>query len=165
MEEDVHAPIAVDLDAVAGWIGSYGGAASPSYTQCGVWAGEVGAPRLLKPFERRGPKTSRFIPGHSIETFPNQVRMVAEAGHEVGAHGYLHENPISMTPAQDEVLSRSIELVEKLSGRAPRGYVAPWWKMSAVTADLLLKYGFAYDHGHAYLGFVPFYARSGDKWA
>jgi peptidoglycan/xylan/chitin deacetylase (PgdA/CDA1 family) len=165
MAKEIFATIGVDIDAVAGWIGSYGGADSPSDIQRGVWAGEVGTPRLLKLFERSNLKTSWFIPGHSIETFPDQVRMVADAGHEIGAHGYLHENPVSMTPAQEEeVLVRSIELVEKLSGRAPRGYVAPWWEMSAVTVDLLLKYGFAYDHSQAYRDFVPFYARAGDQW-
>ena len=165
MAKEIFASIGVDIDAVAGWIGSYGGADSPSDIQRGVWAGEVGTPRLLKLFERCNLKTSWFIPGHSIETFPEQVRMVAEAGHEIGAHGYLHENPVSMTPAQEEeVLVRSVELVEKLSGRAPRGYVAPWWEMSAVTVDLLLKYGFAYDHSQAYRDFVPFYARAGEQW-
>jgi peptidoglycan/xylan/chitin deacetylase (PgdA/CDA1 family) len=125
----------------------------------------VGAPRLLKLFERYELKTSWFIPGHSIESFPDQVRMVADAGHEIGAHGYLHENPVSMTPAQEEeVLVRSVELVEALSGRKPRGYVASWWEMSSVTVDLLLKYGFAYDHSQAYRDFVPFYARAGEQW-
>jgi peptidoglycan/xylan/chitin deacetylase (PgdA/CDA1 family) len=165
MAKEIFATIGVDIDAVAGWIGSYGGADSPSDIQRGVWAGEVGTPRLLKLFERSNLKTSWFIPGHSIESFPDQVRMVAEAGHEIGAHGYLHENPVSMTPAQEEdVLVRSVELVTQLSGRAPRGYVAPWWEMSAVTAELLLKYGFTYDHSQAYRDFVPFYARTGDRW-
>jgi hypothetical protein len=36
--------------------------------------------------------------------------------------------------------------------------------MSSVTVDLLLKYGFAYDHSQAYRDFVPFYARTGDRW-
>jgi peptidoglycan/xylan/chitin deacetylase (PgdA/CDA1 family) len=165
MTKEIFATIGVDIDAVAGWIGSYGGGSSPSDIQRGVWAGEVGTPRLLKLFERYELKTSWFIPGHSIETFPDQARMVAEAGHEIGAHGYLHENPVSMTPVQEEeVLIRSIELVEEISGRRPRGYVAPWWEMSSVTVDLLLKHGFAYDHSQAYRDFVPFYARTGDQW-
>jgi peptidoglycan/xylan/chitin deacetylase (PgdA/CDA1 family) len=90
---------------------------------------------------------------------------VADAGHEIGAHGYCHENPVAMTPEQErEVLLRSIELVEKLSGQPPRGYVAPWWEMSEQTAALLLEYGFSYDHSQNYNDFVPFYARVGDSW-
>ncbi|HRO58753.1 MAG TPA: polysaccharide deacetylase [Burkholderiaceae bacterium] len=165
MAKEILATIGTDIDAVAGWIGSYGGGDSPSDIQRGVWAGEVGVPRLLKLFERKGMKTSWFIPGHSIETFPDQVRMIVDAGHEIGAHGYTHENPVAMTPAQEEaVLVRSIELIEKFSGKSPRGYVAPWWEMSSVTVDLLLKYGFEYDHSQGYRDFVPFYARSGDQW-
>ena len=165
MAKEILATIGTDIDAVAGWIGSYGGGDSPSDIQRGVWAGEVGVPRLLKLFERKGLKTSWFIPGHSIETFPDQVRMIVDAGHEIGAHGYTHENPVAMTPAQEEaVLVRSVELIEKFSGKAPRGYVAPWWEMSSVTVDLLLKYGFRYDHSQGYRDFVPFYARSGDQW-
>ncbi len=165
MAKEIFATFGVDIDAVAGWIGSYGGQDSPNDIQRGVWAGEVGTPRLLQLFERYNLKTSWFIPGHSLETFPEQVQRVADAGHEIGAHGYLHENPISMTPQQEEdVLARSVELIEQLTGRRPRGYVAPWWEMSAVTAELLLKYGFRYDHSQAYRDFVPFYARTGDSW-
>jgi peptidoglycan/xylan/chitin deacetylase (PgdA/CDA1 family) len=163
--KDILVAFGVDVDAVAGWIGSYGGGESPSDIQRGVWAGEVGTPRLLKLFQRYGLRTSWFIPGHSIETFGATMQMVVEAGHEIGAHGYLHENPVAMTPVQEEdVLARSVALVQQLSGRAPRGYVAPWWEMSAVTARLLLQYGFTYDHSQAYRDFVPFYARTGDEW-
>ena len=49
--------------------------------------------------------TTWFIPGHSIETFPDQMKAVAEAGHEVSIHGYSHENPISMTPEQEAAVS------------------------------------------------------------
>jgi peptidoglycan/xylan/chitin deacetylase (PgdA/CDA1 family) len=93
------------------------------------------------------------------------MRQVADAGHEIGAHGYAHENPVAMTPRQEEdALAHSVDLIEKLTGRRPRGYVAPWWEMSLVTAELLLKYGFSYDHSQSYRDFVPFYARVGDRW-
>jgi len=165
MPKEILATFGVDVDAVSGWLGSYGGAGSPSDIQRGVWAGEIGTPRLLRLFERYKLRTSWFIPGHSLETFPRQMRQVAEAGHEIGAHGYAHENPVAMTPQQEEdVLERSVTLIEKLTGRRPRGYVAPWWEMSTVTAELLLKHGFSYDHSQAYRDFVPFYARVGDRW-
>ncbi|MBM7368256.1 polysaccharide deacetylase family protein [Gordonia hydrophobica] len=165
MAKEIIVSFGVDIDAVAGWIGSYGGADSPSDIQRGVWSGQVGVPRLLKMFNRHGLKTSWFIPGHSIETFPDECAMVAAEGHEIGAHGYLHENPVAMTAAQEEdVLARSVELVTELSGQSPRGYVAPWWELSSNTPDLLLKYGFKYDHSQGFKDFVPFYARSGDSW-
>ncbi|MGW3512575.1 polysaccharide deacetylase family protein [Streptomyces sp. NPDC000994] len=163
--KDIKIALGIDVDAVAGWLGSYGGEDSPNDIQRGVFAGEVGTPRLLKLFERYGIRTSWFIPGHSIETFPEQTRMVVEAGHEIGAHGYSHENPIAMTPQQEEdVLAKCVELIEQYTGRKPRGYVAPWWEMSPYTAELLHKYGFSYDHSQNYRDFTPFYARVGDQW-
>ena len=155
----------IDVDAVAGWLGSYGGQDSPFDISRGLFAGEVGTPRLLRLYDRYKIKTSWFIPGHSIETFPEQMREVAQAGHEIGAHGYSHENPVSMTPRQEEdVLARSVELVHNLAGRNPRGFVAPWWEMSSVTAELLLKYGFRYDHSQGHNDFQPYYARIGESW-
>ncbi|MFI0470569.1 polysaccharide deacetylase [Saccharopolyspora sp. 5N102] len=165
MSKDIQICLGVDVDAVAGWLGSYGGEDSPNDIQRGVFAGEVGTPRMLKLFERYEIPTTWFIPGHSIETFPDQVRAVVDAGHEIGAHGYSHENPVQMTEQQErDVLLKCIELVEKASGRRPRGYVAPWWEMSEHTAALLMENGFSYDHSQNYNDFHPFYARVGDSW-
>ena len=164
-DKEIYVGFGIDVDAVAGQLGSYGGENSPFDISRGLFSGEVGTPRLLELFRRRNIRTSWFIPGHSIETFPEQMKAVADAGHEIGGHGYSHENPISMTPAQEEaVISKAVELIEKLSGRKPRGYVAPWWEMSAVTAELLMKHGFTYDHSQAHHDFQPYYARVGDSW-
>lgn len=165
MAKEIMCAFGVDVDAVAGWLGSYGGADSPLDISRGVFSGEVGSPRLVQLFQRFGIKTTWFVPGHSIETFPKQMQMVADAGHEIGIHGYSHENPISMTPVQEEaVLDKCIELVKKLSGKRPTGYVAPWWEFSPVTNELLLKKGIKYDHSLMHQDFQPYYVRVGDSW-
>lgn len=165
MAKEIFCAFGVDVDAVAGWLGSYGGEDSPDDISRGLFAGEVGAPRLLKLFAEQQLRTTWFIPGHSIETFPEQMKAVVEAGHEVGIHGYSHENPIAMTPAQEEaVLDRSIELVTQLAGKRPTGYVAPWWEFSNVTNELLLKKGIKYDHSLMHNDFHPYYVRVGDSW-
>lgn len=164
-KKEIFCAFGTDIDSVAGWLGSYGGEDSPSDIQRGVFATEVGVPRLLRLFKKYDLQTSFFIPGHSLETFPDQCKQIVDEGHEIGAHGYSHENPVAMTPAQEEaVLVRSIEAIEKLYGKQPRGYVAPWWEMSSSTAALLKKYGFTYDHSQGYRDFQPFYARVGDEW-
>ncbi|WP_226571026.1 polysaccharide deacetylase family protein [Mangrovibacter yixingensis] len=165
MAKEILCAFGVDVDAVAGWLGSYGGEDSPDDISRGLFAGEVGVPRLLKMFKEKNLKTTWFIPGHSIETFPEQMKAVVDAGHEVGVHGYSHENPIAMTPAQEEaVLDRSIELVTELAGKRPTGYVAPWWEFSNVTNELLLKKGIKYDHSLMHNDFHPYYVRVGDSW-
>ena len=164
-EKEILCAYGVDFDAVAGWLGSYGGENSPLDISRGMFAGEVGVPRLLDLFRDFGIRATWFVPGHSVETFPGQSAAIVEAGHEVGLHGYSHENPIAMTPDQEEaVLDRCIELLEGLTGERPAGYVAPWWEFSAVTADLLLARGIEYDHSLMHDDFHPYYVRTGDTW-
>jgi peptidoglycan/xylan/chitin deacetylase (PgdA/CDA1 family) len=165
MAKEILCSIGVDVDAVAGWLGSYGGEDSPDDISRGMFAGEVGAPRLLKLFKRMDLQTTWFIPGHSIETFPEQMQAVADAGHEIGIHGYSHENPIAMTRQQEEaVLDKSIELVTRLAGKRPSGYVAPWWEFSNVTNELLIERGIVYDHSLMHHDFQPYRVRVGDSW-
>ncbi|MCO7642408.1 polysaccharide deacetylase [Pseudomonas sp. S 311-6] len=165
MAKEIFVSIGVDVDAVAGWLGSYGGEDSPDDISRGMFAGEVGSPRLLKLFDRYQLRTTWFVPGHSAETFPGQMKEVAAAGHELGVHGYSHENPIAMTPEQEEiVLDKSIDLISELAGKRPTGYVAPWWEFSRVTNSLLLKQGIKYDHSLMHNDFHPYYVRVGDEW-
>ena len=165
MAKEIFCAFGVDVDAVGGWLGSYGGEDSPLDISRGMFSGEVGTPRLVELFDRFGIKTTWFVPGHSCETFPDQIKRVVDAGHELGVHGYSHENPIAMTPRQEEdVLDKCIGLLESISGRKPTGYVAPWWEFSPVTAELLQKKGFKYDHSLMHHDFQPHYVRVGDSW-
>lgn len=165
MTKEIFVSIGVDVDAVAGWLGSYGGEDSPDDISRGLFAGEVGTPRLLDLFAKHGLTTTWFIPGHSVETFPKQMAEVAKAGHEIGIHGYSHENPIAMTREQEQaVLDKSFDLITELYGKPPTGYVAPWWEFSNVTNELLLEKGIKYDHSLMHNDFTPYYVRVGDKW-
>jgi len=161
----VDVAITVDVDAIAGWLGSYGGENSLCDLSRGEFAGKVGVLRLLETFETYGIKATWFMPGHSIETFYSNMRKIADAGHEVEPHGYSHENPTAMTRKQEEkTLAKSIKLVEQLIGKKPVGYRAPWWEYSKNTLDLLLKYGFIYDSSLMGDEFDPYFVRKGDKW-
>ena len=93
------------------------------------------------------------------------MQAVADAGHEIGMHGYSHENPVAMTPEQEEaIFDKCIEVISKLAGKAPRGYVAPWWEFGPNTDELLLQKGIKYDHSLMNNDFHPFYVRVGDSW-
>lgn len=165
MSKEIFCSFGVDVDAVAGWLGSYEGADSPNDISRGIFAGEVGVPRLLEFFNRVDILASWYIPGHSVETFPEQIAAVVNAGHEIGLHGYSHENPIDMTNEQEEaVLDKSIEIITSLTGSSPVGYVAPWWEFSDYTSQLLLKRGIIYDHSLMHRDFEPYFVRDNDSW-
>ncbi|HEX5595442.1 MAG TPA: polysaccharide deacetylase [Micromonosporaceae bacterium] len=163
--KDIQVSFGVDFDAVAGWLGSYGGGKSPTDISRGVFAGKVGVPRLLELFRRYDITCSWFVPGHSIESFPRQFEAIVAAGHEIGIHGYSHENPLAMSREQEAaVLEKSISLVERFTGARPTGYVAPWWELSDRTTQLLLDAGIEYDHSLMHHDFLPYYVPAGESW-
>lgn len=105
--------IGCDVDSCAGWLGSYHGEDSPNDMSRGVFAAEVGVPRLLKLFRRYGITASFFIPGHTLDSFPDEMAEIVKEGHEVGLHGYSHENPVAMTVEQQKEV-RSLLHVRRL---------------------------------------------------
>jgi peptidoglycan/xylan/chitin deacetylase (PgdA/CDA1 family) len=165
MAKEIFVAFGIDVDAVGGWLGSYGGEKSPGDISRGVFAGEVGVPRLNRLLERYDLPATWFWPGHSIETFPEQFDAVVASGHEIGLHGYSHENPIAMTRQQEsEILDHCIDLISSRTGTRPTGYVAPWWEFSTVTNELLVERGIKYDHSLMHRDFEPYYVRVGDSW-
>ncbi|MFI5063118.1 MAG: polysaccharide deacetylase family protein [Streptosporangiales bacterium] len=71
-----------------------------------------------------------FVVGRIAEDYPQIVRALAEAGHEVGLHGYEHEDLGAYDQAQlakfDRDLCRVEGLVEKLTGKRPKCFRAPY---------------------------------------
>jgi hypothetical protein len=80
MAKEIFVSFGIDVDAVGGWLGSYGGEDSPGDISRGVFAGEIGVPRLNTLLERSGITATWFWPGHSIETFPEQFDLVQAFG-------------------------------------------------------------------------------------
>ncbi|KAF5496963.1 hypothetical protein K456DRAFT_1726913 [Colletotrichum gloeosporioides 23] len=155
----------VDIDAVCGWIGSYGGEESVSDISRGYFAGTVGVRRLLDLFKKYNIKTTWFIPGHTLETFPEECALIRDAGHEIGLHGYSHENPKEMTVEQQRVvLDKTYRLVTEFCGKPPRGSVVPWWETPKEGAELMLEYGLEYDHSFSHHDAIPYWLRVGDEW-
>jgi peptidoglycan/xylan/chitin deacetylase (PgdA/CDA1 family) len=149
-----------DFDAMSGFISR--GQTSPTPISRGEF-GVVGAGRILDLLGRYGIKSTWFVPGHTIETYPARAHDVFAAGHEIAHHGWTHMPPASMSREQEEAgLIRASDTIQALTGRKPRGYRSPSWDLSPHTLDLLLQQGFLYDSslmGHDYL---PYRARSGD---
>lgn len=105
----------------------------------------VGVPRLLRLLERQHVTATFFVPGFTADTYPDVVRQIVDAGHEVGHHGYLHE-PMRGITKQTEAryLDRGIEALGRV-GVQPTGFRAPWWEMNWHTPDLLIERGLRYD--------------------
>lgn len=151
-----------DFDAISGFIAR--GQTSPSWISRGEYGPRVGAPRLLALLKKYGIRSTWFIPGHTIETFPQACEKVVTAGHEIAHHGWTHRPPASLAREQEEAeLVRGNEAIRKLTGRAARGYRSPAWDLSPHSVELFLEHGFVYDSSLMGDDYTPYYARRGDE--
>jgi peptidoglycan/xylan/chitin deacetylase (PgdA/CDA1 family) len=111
----------------------------------GRYGPTVAVPRILDTYQRLGIKQSFFIPGWCLEQYPQTVEQILADGHEIGHHGYLHEDPIETRDQQRMWFERALETHQRIVGRKPQGYRAPVYNINQTVVDLLIEHGFAYD--------------------
>ncbi|MEJ7871899.1 MAG: polysaccharide deacetylase [Rubrobacteraceae bacterium] len=149
-----------DFDAVSLWI------SRNMLTPTPVSRGEFGAvavPRLLNLLADRGLPSTWFVPGHTIETYPEVCQEIVASGHEVGLHGYAHENVGTLDQGQERDMFRRVHgLVGDLSGVAPKGNRAPAWDLTPHTVEILLELGLVYDSSLMGNDYSPYRVRRGD---
>lgn len=158
----IRIAISIDLDAVSGWLGTgYHPDNVLADYSAGFFAAKVGVPRLVRMLRKLNlaDRCTWFIPGHSAESFPEQVNEVVKSGAEIGLHGYAHEGAYQLTPEQErDILVKCIGIATKLTGKRPVGYRAPLYQLRESTLDLLEEYNFEYDASLTDHDSQPFFA-------
>jgi peptidoglycan-N-acetylglucosamine deacetylase len=163
-DKDVRVALTFDFDACCAWIGSMG-ATSPSMVSRGEF-GPIALRRILAMLDRYGIKSTFFIPGHSVLAYPEPSKAIKAGGHEIGHHGWVHENPLMLTPEQERaVMEKGLEVLDQVLGVRPAGYRSPAWDNSPVTVPLLLEYGFEYESSLMGGDYEPYWCRVGDEWS
>jgi peptidoglycan/xylan/chitin deacetylase (PgdA/CDA1 family) len=152
--------IGFDFDAMSGFISR--GLTSPTPISRGEF-GPVALPRILDLLKKYRVASTWFIPGHTLETYPEHCKRVFDAGHEIGHHGWTHLPPNDMSREQEEAgLVRANEQIKRLSGRYARGYRSPSWDLSPHSVELMLKHGFFYESSMMGNDHMPYRVRLGD---
>jgi peptidoglycan/xylan/chitin deacetylase (PgdA/CDA1 family) len=156
--------LSFDFDGMSLWIGSFQ-SNNPSMISRGEFA-LVGLPRVLSLLHDHEIPATFFVPGHTAHAWPDLVRRIADEGHEIGHHGWVHENPAKLErDAEVEVFERGFEALDHVTGERPVGYRSAAWDFSPNSIDLLLDYGFLYDSSCMASDFYPYYLRQGDRWS
>ncbi|MBF9072674.1 polysaccharide deacetylase family protein [Streptacidiphilus fuscans] len=91
--------------------------------------------QVLRILDRYGARATFFSVGHHVAALPDEVRRIADAGHELGNHSWSHPYLPDLTPSQlQEQLDRTTEAVAQLTGQAPTRFRPPY---GALTPEVL----------------------------
>jgi peptidoglycan/xylan/chitin deacetylase (PgdA/CDA1 family) len=163
-QPDVSIALTFDFDAYTNWVGS-GGSNSLSTISRGEFS-PIGVRRILALLNEFGVQATFFVPGGTAITYPRVVTTIRDAGHEIGHHGWIHENPVNLNRDEELlILERGIKALEKVTGARPVGYRSPSWDNSLNTVKLLLEHGFEYESSMMGSDYEPYWCRIGDRWS
>jgi len=111
---------------------------------------ERALPRALRFCEELGVNATWFAVGRDLEACPGAGALLSEAsgrGHEVANHTYGHRYDLTALPGAEveaEVV-RGGEAIREAVGKAPRGFRAPGYNVTAALVERLAALGYAYD--------------------
>lgn len=154
-----------DFDAVSLWISSFRQTTATPVSR-GEYGANVGLDRVLGLLRDKGVKATFFVPAHTAASFPDQTGRIVAEGHEIGVHGYCHESPTGLEPAEEaRLLDAAVAKLRGVLGGGfqPAGYRSPAWDLSSNSVALLADRGFLYDSSMMADDFTPYRARVGDR--
>jgi peptidoglycan/xylan/chitin deacetylase (PgdA/CDA1 family) len=112
----------------------------------GQFGARVGVPRIAQLLDRHQVRASFYVPAVAALLYPDEQRMLSAAGHEIGIHGWIHElNSTLPYESERELMSRSADTLQKITGVRPVGLRTPSWDFSPSTLRIEKELGLLYD--------------------
>jgi peptidoglycan/xylan/chitin deacetylase (PgdA/CDA1 family) len=119
---------------------------SPMRISQGQYGARQGVPRIRALLARHSIPATFFYPGVSALLHEDEVRAVAQDGHEIGLHSWIHEKNTDLDyEAERSVNLRAAEVLTRLAGRAPVGMRTASWDFSVNTMRIIREMGLLYD--------------------
>lgn len=139
--------LAFDLDAETMWTTRGDGNANHiTNLSRGAYGPKQGVPRILNMLDAYRLRATFFVPGVVADQYPQVVREIARRGHEIGYHGYFHEESAATTYAQeDQTMRRCEDLICALTGQTIVGHRAPGGVIHDYSLRLFLEHGYIYS--------------------
>jgi peptidoglycan/xylan/chitin deacetylase (PgdA/CDA1 family) len=96
--------------------------------------------------EKHSIPASFYVPAVTALLYPDEQRRIVDAGHEIGVHGWIHELNSKLEGADEfDLLRRSLDTLDKITGKRPVGFRSPSADFSKNTLQIIKELGFAYD--------------------
>ncbi|MEU1689054.1 polysaccharide deacetylase [Micromonospora sp. NPDC005707] len=138
--------VAISFDSDHETIPLREGETRPGKLAQGEYGSRVGAPRILAALARHSVPATFFMPAVSALLHPDEARGYVEAGHEIAAHGWIHERNMLLPPQDErELAARALDTLEKITGVRPVGVRTPSWDFSDATLGIIAELGLIYD--------------------
>jgi peptidoglycan-N-acetylglucosamine deacetylase len=119
---------------------------SPMRISQGQYGERQATPRIRTLLQREAIPASFFYPAVSALLHPEEVRGIADDGHEIGIHSWIHEaNTTLPRKAERDLTFRAAETLSRLSGRDPVGMRTASWDFSVNTMDIIRELKLLYD--------------------
>ena len=112
----------------------------------GQYGNRVGIPRIMALLNKYDVPASFYVPAVTALLYPDEQRALCDAGHEIGIHGWIHElNSVLGIDDERDLMLRSLDTLEKVTGIRPTGLRSPSADFSENTLRLIKELGIAYD--------------------
>src|SRR5262249_8636457 len=112
----------------------------------GQYGSRAGMPRILDILARHAVPATFFVPAVVVRLHSDEQRRVTAEGHEIGLHGWIHENNSALPPRTERELAlRAAATIEAIAGVRPVGMRAPSWDFSTETLAIAKELGLLYD--------------------
>ena len=112
----------------------------------GQFGSRVGVPRILALLRRYDVKASFYVPAVAALLHEDEQRTVVAEGHEIGIHGWIHEINSSLPyTVERDLVFRSADTLERITGIRPVGIRTPSWDFSPNTLAIEKELGLQYD--------------------
>lgn len=112
----------------------------------GAYGPKQGVPRILNMLDLHRVKATFFIPGVVADSYPRVVQEIASRGHEIGFHGYLHEESTETTYEQERAtMERCEKIIRDLTGQQMVGHRGPGGVVHDYSLRLFLEKGYIYS--------------------
>jgi peptidoglycan/xylan/chitin deacetylase (PgdA/CDA1 family) len=126
------------------------------------YGGETGVWRLAEIFAKFGIHATFATNARAVERYPEAVRALVQAGHEIAGHSYTQDMIVAyMTPERErEVIRQCTDIIGNATGKRPVGWASPRMTASPSTAEFLAEEGYRW-HGDYNNTDLPYMVRTG----
>lgn len=112
----------------------------------GQYGARVGIPRVEALLKKYDVKATFYVPAVAAMLYPDEQRRLVAEGHEIGIHGWIHElNSVLPYDNERDLMMRSADMLEKITGKRAVGLRTPSWDFSPGTLAIEKELGLLYD--------------------